>query len=56
MTPSICEGGVFRDLTEEELYPEPNVWYCAECGTEFSPSEYLPDECICPTCGRRMTR
>jgi len=56
MSPSIFENGGFRELTEDELYPEPNVWSCPDCGEVFSPSEYLPESTNCPACGRLLRR
>ena len=54
--PSNFENGEFRELTEDELYPEPNVWSCPGCGEVFSPSEYLPESTNCPACGRLLRR
>jgi len=54
--PSKFENGEFRELTEDELYPEPNVWSCPDCGEVFSPAEHLPETTKCPECGRLLRR
>lgn len=53
---SIFENGHFRELTEEECCPEPNNWYCAECGIEFAAEEWPCNEIICPQCKKVLYR